>query len=218
MNLTLLRSISWICSVALLSGITACRSVPKGDSSLVTDAKDINKIEGISFAADTVQSRIEWIGTKPAGRHHGTLKLQEGKLLMNDNKIIIGGHFVIDINTLTPDDQKAKGNSMLQKHLLSDDFFDVLKFPVASFAITAVRPANKTTEYMVSGNLRMKDVTKNISFPARIKADNKTVVADALFNMDRTLWNMHYGSDRSLGDWFISPDVNIKLHLVAHQQ
>lgn len=217
MNANLTRYISCICSVALLSSITACRSVPKGDSSFVTDAKEINKTEGIFFAADTAQSRIEWIGTKPAGRHHGTLKLQEGELLMNDNKIL-GGHFVIDINTLKPDDQKAKGNTMLQKHLLSDDFFDVLKFPIASFVITDVRPAGKASEYMVSGNLRMKDATKNISFPARIKVDSKTVVADALFNMDRTLWNMHYGSDKSLGDWFISPDVNIRLHLVAHQQ
>lgn len=185
--------------------------------SVVTNAKEINKIEGIPFTADTVKSRIEWIGTKPAGRHHGTLKLKEGELLMNNNKII-GGHFVIDINTLTPDDQKAKGNTMLQKHLLGDDFFDVLKFPLASFAITDVKPVNKDGEYLVSGNLTIKGITKSISFPSRIKAENKTFVAEALFNMDRTLWNMHYGNDKSFGDWFISPDVNIKLHLVAYQQ
>jgi polyisoprenoid-binding protein YceI len=190
--------------------------MPKGDAAIVTDAREINKTEGITLKADTAQSSIEWIGTKPAGRHHGTLKLKDGLVQVVDNKIV-GGHFIIDINTLKPDDQKNRGNAMLQKHLLSDDFFDAVKFPLASFAITDVKHIDKTDECVVSGNLTMKEVTKNISFPARIKRGKKAVIADALFNMDRTLWNMHYGSDNSLGDWFIRPKVNIKLHLVTHQ-
>lgn len=190
--------------------------MPKGDATIVTDAREINKTEGIVLKADTAQSSIECIGTKPAGRHHGTFKLQDGLVQVVDNKIA-SGYFTIDINTLKPDDQKARGNAMLQKHLLSDDFFDAVKFPLASFAITDVQPIDKPNEYMVSGNLTMKEITKNISFPARIKMNEKIIVADALFNMDRTFWNMHYGSDNSLGDWFIRPNVNIKLHLVAHQ-
>ena len=28
---------------------------------------------------------------------------------------------------------------------------------------------------------------------------------------------MNYGNDKSLGNWFIRPDVNIKLHLIAER-
>lgn len=204
--------------MAVIVMIAACKSVPKGDAAIVTAAKEINKTEGIVFKVDTNKSNIEWIGTKPDGRHHGTLSLKEGEVLVENDKVA-GGHFMIDINTLKPDDQKAKGNKMLQRHLLSDDFFDVVQFPVAKFIITGIRipDPGKKGEYLVSGNLELKTVTKNISFPACIRQEGQSLTADALFNMDRTLWDMHYGSGKGIGDWLINPQVNIKLHLVAHR-
>ena len=67
--------------------------------------------------------------------------------------------------------------------------------------------------YTVSGNLTLKDSTKNISFPANLTmADNK-LSAKANFNIDRTQWGIVYGNDKSLKDKFISETVNIKVDI-----
>jgi polyisoprenoid-binding protein YceI len=69
--------------------------------------------------------------------------------------------------------------------------------------------------YTVSGNLTMKDSTKNITFPAKITVADNSLTALANFNVDRTQWGIRYGNDKSLGDKFISETVNIQLNLKA---
>jgi hypothetical protein len=41
------------------------------------------------------------------------------------------------------------------------------------------------------------------------------ITADADFNIDRGEWNVNYGNDKSLGNKYINPEINIKLNLVA---
>jgi polyisoprenoid-binding protein YceI len=112
----------------------------------------------------------------------------------------------------------------LKGHLLSGDFFDAEKFGVAKFEITKVEPytANGTdtsivsgANFSVSGNLTIKDVTKNITFPAKVDLDENTLKAKGNFDIDRRQWNMNYGNDKTLGDKFISETVNIELDLEA---
>ncbi|MBK8352856.1 MAG: YceI family protein [Saprospirales bacterium] len=68
---------------------------------------------------------------------------------------------------------------------------------------------------LVSGNLTLKDSTKNVSFPAVIIVTETEVTANANFNIDRTQWGMSYGNDKSLKDKFISPEVNIAIDIKA---
>ena len=198
--------------------IASCKTAPQADSAIVSEANIVTAANGTTYKADISQSTIEWIGTKPTGHHHGTLRLTGGELIVGDNAVK-GGSFTIDINSLTPDGQKPSKNEMLQKHLLSDDFFDALNFPSARFDITSITPSRQKhgSTFTVSGNLTLKDIVKSISFPASISIDRNTLTAHAIFNFDRTLWNMNYGNDKSLGNWFIRPDVNIKLHLIAER-
>ncbi|MDR3519861.1 MAG: YceI family protein [Candidatus Pacebacteria bacterium] len=57
-------------------------------------------------------------------------------------------------------------NAMRDGHLQSPDFFDAAKFPTLSFNSTKI---NKTdnTDYVVTGELSMHGVTKEISFDAK---------------------------------------------------
>jgi polyisoprenoid-binding protein YceI len=112
----------------------------------------------------------------------------------------------------------------LRPHLLSADFFDAAKYPDASFEITSVEAYTPTegeasviagANARVSGNLKLRDQVKNISFPALITVQGGEVKAQASFDIDRTQWGMHYGNDQSLKDKFISPVVNISLALSA---
>jgi polyisoprenoid-binding protein YceI len=204
---------------------TACKSVPKADSLLVAEAQQVAAVtDGTLYKADLAQTRIEWIGTSPIARHHGTFSIREGHLRVNKGGIT-AGRFLIDMHTLRADDQDSAGNAQLGNHLKSIDFFDVDQFPEARFEITGVQPGSKGSEgirsvtgdatHTVTGNLILKDIVKNISFPAHIELRNDLLIADANFNMDRGLWGISYGNDRSLKNKAIRPLVNVQLHLVA---
>ena len=61
----------------------------------------------------------------------------------------------------------------------------------------------------------MKGVTKSVTFPAIVKATPEALLAQANFNINRTDWGLVYGNDKSLGDKFIRPEVNIALNIAA---
>ena len=201
----------------------SCQNAPKADKAEATEAQSVSQTLSAEYKADIQKSVIEWVGTKPVGRHHGTLKLSDGSLSAPEGKLI-GGKFTIDMNTLTPDDQDAEGNAKLQGHLKSEDFFNVSKYPSSTFEITEVKQGvtgsdviMKDATHTITGNLTMKGITKSITFPAKIASNGNQVTADAEFNIDRTQWDITYGNDKSLGDKFIRPEVNIKLHLITNK-
>ena len=107
-------------------------------------------------------------------------------------------------------------------HLKSPDFFNAEKFPTAKFEITSVE--NYTTSdtvssviaganYKISGNLTLKGIVKNVTFPAKVNILDGGINAIASFNIDRTNWGIVYGNDKALKDKFISEVVNISLDI-----
>lgn len=205
--------------------IASCQNAPEADNAEATDAQEVTAAAGKTYATDVAQSKVEWIGTKPVGQHHGTFNLQNGTLVVSENALT-GGSFTVDVKSVAPDDQDAEGNSKLQGHLLSADFFDAEKHPTGTFEITSVTPGVANTETLVmkdathtiTGNLTLKGITKSITFPAKVVVTDNNVTADANFNIDRTQWEIVYGNDQSLGDKFIRPEVNLQVHLVANPQ
>lgn len=207
----------------------SCQNAPEADKATATDAVavDSNAAKtGNVYNADLAQSVVEWVGTKPTGKHHGTFKLKDGSINA-ENGAITGGKFTIDITSLKADDQDAEGNTKLAGHLASADFFDAAQFPTATFEITNVAAGIDTTggnkvimkdaTHTITGNLTLKGVTKSISFPAKVALTDANVTTDAEFNIDRTQWNLAYGADKSLGDKMINAEVNLKLHVVANK-
>ena len=83
--------------------------------------------------------------------------------------------------------------------------------PSAEQSTDAIKDAN----FLVSGNLQLKDSTKNISFPAKIAIDGAKLSASADFNIDRTQWGMNYKGPNNPQDWVISKQVNLKVNLTA---
>ncbi len=175
--------------------------------------------DGTPYAVDST-STITWTGSKPTGKHRGTFKISDG-LFYVKNGALAGGNFTININSLNNEDLAADAESKgkLEGHLKSPDFFDVAKFPIARFEITAVEPNNDSTKkditYIIKGNLTLKDSTKNVAIPARVTIDAKTLSASATFSIDRTLWGMNYKGPDNPQDWIISKTVELKLNLTA---
>jgi polyisoprenoid-binding protein YceI len=203
----------------------SCKDAPEADKAEAGTAQEVQTTStGNNYTVDVNQSTFTWTGTKPTGRHEGTLKLKSGSLTA-DNGNITGGNFVADVATISPHDQDEEGNTKLGTHLKSADFFETDKYPEAKFEITSVAPVSadnkdvklKDATHDITGNLTMKNITKSITFPAKIAMNGNSITADADFNIDRTQWGLNYQSDKSVQNKFIHHEVNLKVHLVANK-
>src|SRR3989344_4403564 len=133
------------------------------------------------------------------------------------------GSFTIDMNTLRVGltAKKPGKEGALEKHLKSDDFFDVAKYPTATFSIKEVVPgpdSPTTFVYSIRGDLTMKGRTNEISFPAHIFLKEEALHAEAAFEIDRTKWDLSYGSGnffQNLGDNLIDDMVALSFEIVA---
>jgi polyisoprenoid-binding protein YceI len=107
----------------------------------------------------------------------------------------------------------SAGIEKLTNHLKSADFFDVEKFPKATFVSTSVKPGGeKGATHTVTGNLTMHGVTKSISFPATIRLAPDSAEADAEFAINRKDFGVMYAGK---ADDLIRDDVLIKLTIRA---
>jgi polyisoprenoid-binding protein YceI len=183
---------------------------------LVLGSSFTGKLSG-SFKVNTEKTTLKWFATKVTGKHDGSVKLASGTL-NSDGKSVTGGSFDIDMTSLVVADIADPGtNGKLLGHLKSEDFFSVDKHKTAHFEITKVAPKSGN-EFEVSGKMTIKGITQDISFPATITTTAKEVKANAKITLDRTKWDIRYGSGKffeGLGDRVINDDFVIELNLVA---
>ena len=80
---------------------------------------------------------IEWKAYKIAYERWGTIQLKSGELLFEDDALT-GGNFVVDMTSIQVTSLEGKRKASLEKHLRSDDFFDIEEFPTAEMVIVGV--------------------------------------------------------------------------------
>ena len=211
---------SYLLALSILLFAASCSNSPKNKIE-GTDSQAIADGSGEQLVVDTQASSIHWIGTKPGGSHHGTIGIKEGSLAINGTEVA-SGSFNIDMNAIVDEDlTDQKMNEMLVNHLKSADFFDVEKYPASSFAITKVEAiaGNDSITHRISGNLKMKDVEKNITFDAKITKEGDAYKAVTVpFTIDRTQWNVQYGSKSifaDLKDKFINDNIELQITIIA---
>ena len=162
---------------------------------------------GVDFAFNQTGSSIEFVGAKITGKHDGKLGTFNGNVQLVDGDPSKSSVTVnIDATSITADSEK------LTRHLKSADFFDVEKFPKATFKSTSIAAggANGAT-HTVTGHLELHGVTKQITFPATIKA-GETVQVNAEFALNRKDFGINYAGK---ADDLIKDDVLLKLKLDA---
>ncbi|XGC79337.1 YceI family protein [Bdellovibrio bacteriovorus] len=178
-----------------------------------------------SFAADvykidTKASTVAWKGSKKTGSSHdGAIGVKAGEVTVDKGQIT-KGNVVMDMATITNFDVKdAEYNKKLVGHLSNEDFFNVTKFPTATFALKSVKPSAKKGEVTVVGDLTMIGVTQPIEFPAKVSVEKNTVTGEALVKIDRTKWGLKYGSGNFFkelaGDKIINDEFELTLKLIA---
>ncbi len=160
----------------------------------------------LSFGPET--SKIEFTGSKVTGKHDGGFKSFKGAVdLVGDKAETSRVIFDVDMASVFSD---ADG---LTKHLQTGDFFEVEKYPKASFASTKIAPeAGKADTYTVTGDLEMRGVKKSITFPATIKIANGSADVKAEFSINRKDFGIVYAGK---ADDLIRDDVVLRLDIKA---
>jgi rhodanese-related sulfurtransferase/polyisoprenoid-binding protein YceI len=172
---------------------------------------------------DLKESRVEWLGRNLLNKHHGQVAIKTGKLQFDRGQLATG-EFTLDMRAITCLDLHGDpSHDVLIDHLLSEDFFDVERFPEARFLITRTQPIPGATAGMpdlaVRGELALKNVARPVAFVATtgITAEGKSA-AQAVLSFDRTKWNVLYGSGkyfRNLGEHLVSDLIEIQLRIVT---
>jgi len=179
--------------------------VPKADVSSATNSPTTASAAGKTFAFSPGSSSVEFVGSKVTGRHNGGFRKFAGELRVENGKIAdTGNKVVIDTTSLFADNDRLTG------HLKSKDFFDVTKYPTATFETTSIVP--NATNSTVAGDLTLHGVTKHISFPATIKATDNSVDVTAQFFVNRFDFEMKYPGK---ADDLIRKEVVLKLNVKA---
>lgn len=177
-----------------------------------------------TFIVDEKSSTVEWLAKKVAGQHKGTVKLSKGEMKVSKENIT-GGSFEMDMTTINVTDLEGEWKDKLVNHLKSEDFFSVTKHPNATFVITKAEKNKDASEgnpnYRFKGNLTIKGITKEISFPATVSIKDNILTGNADFIINRTWWDIRYGSKtffETIGDKAIEDEFNLKLNIIAKKK
>lgn len=179
-----------------------------------------------TLKVDPAASEVAWTGKKVLvdSAHHGTIAIQSGTINFAA-KNITGGEIVIDMNSINNKDLAASPSDKgkLEGHLKSPDFFDVQKYPTATFKITSAKalPSPKPGEatHEVTGDFTLKGKTHPVTVPLTITMPSEEKAeATGTLKIDRTKWDVRYASDKffkGLGDKVIANDIDVSLKIVA---
>ena len=186
------------------------------------DPQTLLQLEDRSYQVDTNQSIIEWTGRNPTSTHFGSVKIAHGELAVEDG--IITGSCDIDMNSIT--NQSLEGDELqpvIIAHLKSDDFFLTKLFPLANFKIIRSTPVKEpfltAPNHEINGTLELRGVKIMQDFMATVtKTPENNLAAEAHFDIDRTRWNIIYGSTRffeHLGMHLVFDLISIQIRIVA---
>jgi polyisoprenoid-binding protein YceI len=108
-------------------------------------------------------------------------------------------------------------NTMRDNHLKSDDFFNAEKFPEIQFKSTSFEKLNDT-KYKITGDLTIRDVTKNVTFDATLNGTLKTTRGvlsawKATTTINRFDYNLKWNKTIETGGLIVGQDVIITLNL-----
>jgi polyisoprenoid-binding protein YceI len=187
------------------NALTVILTVIAGGSALATEPVAEVKKE---VSAD--KSTVTWKAYKVTGSHTGTVALQSGSLIF-DNEQLSGGQFIVDMTTLTATDLEGEWKDKLVGHLKSEDFFSVEKHQTSTLVFTQVKQTGKNS-YEVTGDLTIKGITKPVTFDLSVYGSKAT----ATMKVDRAQYDIRYGSGSffdNLGDKTIYDEFDMVVDL-----
>ncbi len=221
----------------------------EGDRAAATSAGEKMTVAAGTYKVDAEDNaEISWSGKKPLILGYvdsGTIPISTGEIVVvgDGTEASASGAFTFSVKDLKVGliAKKPGQEGGLERHLKSDAFFNVETHPTASFTVKNVSKIPRVTAdvsgsdisddfmYTITGDLRIKDITQEISFPAEIyskigaNAEGSAVTElhlKADTQIDRTKWGMTFASGnffQNLGDNLVDDMVDISVHLVMQE-
>jgi polyisoprenoid-binding protein YceI len=154
------------------------------------------------------KSSINFVGAKVTRDHTGKFHQFDGSIDYQGaqpSRI----SFDIDLNSIETDSEQ------LTTHLKSPDFFDVAKYPKATFTSTSLTPAPAGspagTTHLLTGTLDLHGVQKEVRIPVKATQTAEGVRAQSEFTINRHDWGISY---KGMADDLIKDNVLIRLDLM----
>ena len=175
-------------------------------SNAAPESSPTNPANAEKLVISPENSKVEFVAAKVTRSHNGSFKQFKGAIDLVKNNIE-SSQVTIDIETgsVVTDEED------LTKHLQTPDFFDVAKYPKATFTSTKIEAANAGgATHNITGNFELHGVKKSISFPATIQVAPDSVAVNADFSINRKDFGIIYAGK---ADDLIRDGVAIKLTL-----
>jgi polyisoprenoid-binding protein YceI len=162
--------------------------------------------EHLNFEAPA--STLGFTGAKVTGTHSGSFGAFAGAIDLFANHVEESRIQVsIQMATVTTDTER------LTTHLKSGDFFDVARFPAATFASTSIRAGGEgNATHTITGALNLHGQTKTITFPATIAVTPTEVTAQSEFVINRRDFGIVYAG---MPDNLIRDEVTLRFNIRA---
>ncbi len=149
-------------------------------------------------------TKIEFTGTKPQGKHDGGFKKLTGTVSGDPADLTTAKiEVTIEMDSLYSD------NAMLTAHLKNPDFFDVKTVPTSKFVSTKVEKDGD--KYKITGKLTMNNKEKEITFPAKMSVEGNTFKLESEFKINR----LDFDVGTKFPDERIANEVAMKLKIEA---
>ncbi|MBO72169.1 MAG: lipid-binding protein [Flavobacteriales bacterium] len=202
--------------LAITVSVAACSSESKDNTTEKVENKtnttNLNPIEGntiLTVSQDSL-SVLKWTGSALGKSHFGTVNFK-GSLGISEKKLI-SGNLEFDLGTINTQDLSGKSKQKLDTHLKSEDFFDINKYPKAYLVIKSFDGNT------LNGSLTIKEITKEISFPAKLSVSENSLTGSANFKINRTEYGIVYNSDNFFDlakDKVISDEIEFMVKISA---
>jgi polyisoprenoid-binding protein YceI len=169
-----------------------------------------------TWAIDPVHSSIGF-----SVRHLMVSKVR-GRFDTFGGAIVVAEDGIPSVTAEVAVDSINTGNEQREAHIKSADFFDVEKFPTATFISTGVRPNGD--KYLLDGDFTLKGVTKNVSLDLEFNGVNPGMGHGEVagFEASVVLNRKDFGIDIDLpldtGGTVVGDKVTITLEIEALKQ
>jgi polyisoprenoid-binding protein YceI len=163
--------------------------------------------QGEKYSITPQNSKIDFVASKVTRSHNGSFKDFSGVINYTGQPEKSSVNITIQTASVTTDTED------LTTHLKTPDFFDVAKFPEATFTSTEIKAGgDKGASHTVTGNFQLHGVTKSISFPATITAGADGITVESTFSINRKDFGINYAG---AADNLIRDEVVMSLHIKA---
>ena len=141
-----------------------------------------------NYELEASKSQVSWTGKAAFNAYSlsGSLQAENAQLKIADGQLL-SANLLIDMKTL------AAENKDLEKHLRSKDFFEVKKYPKASFVLTESSPFTAGRQTL-RGNLIIKEQSHPADIQIEISQQQGKYTVKGSMKIDRTQYGIYYNS------------------------